>query len=111
MIKKITFKYGPSWVEQYGSSNWIANISDDTFIKTEYYLDPDIDRVLSITNSFTDNWDVNYTEYEKSDFYNVTLWLTAGQYVNTITLREVVSPTREELLEFFNMGQIPNQKV
>ena len=111
MIKKITFKYGASFSERYGSNSWVAGIFDDTFIKTDYYLNPNTDRVLSITNSFTDNWDVEWTEYEKSDFYNVSLWLTAGQYVKTITLTEVVSPTREELLEFFNMGQISNQKV
>lgn len=109
MIRKISFKYGPSSVENYGANGWVATVFDDTFIKTDYYLNPNTDRVLSITDSFTDNWDVTYTKYEKSDFYNVSLYIAAGRYTNnTITLREVVSPTREELLEFFNMEQISN---
>lgn len=108
MIRKISFKYGPSFSERYGANGWVAGVFDDTFIKTDYYLNPSTDRVLSITDSFTDNWDVTYTKYKKSDFYNVSLYIAAGRYTNTITFKEVVSPTREELLEFFNMEQISN---
>ena len=108
MIRKISFKYGPSFIEQCGANGWVATVFDDTFIKTDYYLNPNTDRVLSITDGFTDNWDITNTKYKKSDFYNVSLYLAAGQYAKTITLNEVVSPTREELLEFFNMEQISN---